>query len=249
MKFRFVIPLLMFTFTCFSQGKIGRPSLPILDNSNNQPRSFIFLPKKSSLYSSSNFMFNDKKYPSFKVFNEKIIQKSFDAQIGLLSNGGAYLRLEAEKNYINGTVLIHLSTGKVIRCTDKFLREKISNNYISYYYLTKAELIAIMDKDFKLKKIEYSNNGESRVVNASGYYENDLFLKSRESNLLRLELGLTTTENTDKKPSSSNSKISSYNTKTEKNLVTTALDAPRREDYSSYEAWVLRRHIRHKERL
>ena len=94
MKYRFLIPLLMITFVCFSQE--GPSPSPSTNNSNNKARSFIFSPKKSFMYSTSTFLFNDKKYPSFKIFNiKKLYLNSFDAQLGLLSNGGAYLRLES----------------------------------------------------------------------------------------------------------------------------------------------------------
>ena len=238
MKYRFLIPLLMINFVCFSQA--GPSPSPSTNNSNNKARSIIFSPKKSFIYSTSTFLFNDKKYPSFKIFNIKnLYLSSFDAQLGLLSNGGAYLRLESENNYIRGNILIHLSTGKVIRCTDKFLREKKSNNYISYYYLTKVELHAIMDKDVKLKKIEYAYNGESNEVNASSYNENNLISLSKESNLLRLELGLEILENNNIKSSNSNSKVSSNNKKTNSaNGYNYERDGPRSEDYSSWTAYV-----------
>ena len=238
MKYRFLIPLLMITFVCFSQE--GPSPSPSTNNSNNKARSFIFSPKKSFMYSTSTFLFNDKKYPSFKIFNiKKLYLNSFDAQLGLLSNGGAYLRLESENNYIKGNISIHLSTGKVIRCTDKFLREKKSNNYISYYYLTKNELLAIMDRDIKLKKIDYTHNGESKEVIASAYYENNLISSSVESNLLRLELGFKTLENSNVEPSNSNSKVSSRNKKTNSvDGYNYERDGPRRDDYSSSTAYV-----------
>ena len=70
------------------------------------------------------------------------------------------------------------------------------------------------------------------------YYENNLISSSVESNLLRLELGFKTLENSNVEPSNSNSKVSSRNKTNSVDGYNYERDGPRREDYSSSTAYV-----------
>ena len=190
--------------------------------------SNIYLPIKRYLNSPRSFWFKEKRFQSFGVFS---LGGFKEAEVGLLNNGGGLLKfVPYGGKYINGTISIYLSNGKIIKCFDKGFKEIINYDRVSYYYLTKNEMKDLFDPRISVDEI--------RVKEGNSYRSRKKPLSKFNKQLreLRYVLGFFASQTSSPNEYKNSTKITSKDTANE-SINTPKWDyntmGPKRSDYTS----------------
>ena len=193
---------------------------------SNKNNLNIYLPKEGYQNAPRSFWFKEKRYQSYNIFSRGGFK---DVDLGLLKNGGGLLRIVPYgKSYVNGTLQIYLSNGDIIKCYDKGFKEVINYDRVTYYYLTKSEILSLLDPKITVDEIKFKE-GETLTLK-----KNPLSIYNEHIGQLRIQFGIITRPNNNNKKSE-NVSNKSNNNKLDWNYETMG---PRRSDYITYNEYL-----------
>ena len=130
-------------------------------NTSSNKQANPLRPKSKFINAPRSFWYNEKRYQSYTF--TYYWKDGIKSEIGILENGGGLLRVSSDDYAkIKGTISFYLNDGKIIKCYDRGLYEKIDNKFISYYYLTFNELKHLLKSNIKVDELRYYKKGELR---------------------------------------------------------------------------------------